>query len=563
MALQKLPTSGLDDVNQRRKRIETLNNVLDFTFDDSRIRTAAETAAGVTPVNYAYVPADALGTVGRYGAVGDWNGTTGTDDTIALRRAFLVAQAQGGGVVDLGSRRYRVYSDTGDTDPICDLSDCRGIRIKANGAEIVINRTFSGSTIFDMFRFTACNGIEIDPLKVTCTSSQTAGQRADRGVEVFKFFEGCENIDAGTCTFQDVRAGFMFRRESTDSTAFSSRRIRVAKIRAYRVGYPFSCILSGDNVEVEIVSEECTRSYYIYGVVDHTVRVRSRNHEGNADCLLSTAVGNGIDGLHLTYTNVDSTVSDNSINCVKLEYGDQTAARCADIDIHLNIRTAGSAYLGYGFIGTKLDNGGSADTTDRGHTLDGFRLSGRIVGSNANQRTIAFCGVGTWGSGEVVRDVNFKIRCDADGQAIVNCGSLEETAYFEQCFFKVTPDIDGPGTASDSYMTFIACQAPNFTTATTDTVVANYIGCRITDGTNQSLTNKSFFGCRVQGYNGAYSHVSAAGQMDVPVIATASLPAAATAMNGAVIIEDAGAGDRNLIIYGGGERFRIDGGANV
>jgi hypothetical protein len=47
------------------------------------------------------------------------------------------------------------------------------------------------------------------------------------------------------------------------------------------------------------------------------------------------------------------------------------------------------------------------------------------------------------------------------------------------------------------------------------------------------------------------------------VVATASLPAAATAMNGTVLIEDGGAGDRNLIVYSGGERFRIDGGANV
>jgi hypothetical protein len=44
------------------------------------------------------------------------------------------------------------------------------------------------------------------------------------------------------------------------------------------------------------------------------------------------------------------------------------------------------------------------------------------------------------------------------------------------------------------------------------------------------------------------------------VVLTASLPAASTAMNGTVVIEDAGTGDRNLIVYAGGQRFRIDGG---
>lgn len=51
------------------------------------------------------------------------------------------------------------------------------------------------------------------------------------------------------------------------------------------------------------------------------------------------------------------------------------------------------------------------------------------------------------------------------------------------------------------------------------------------------------------------------GGVKVDVIATASLPAAATVQNGRMLIEDAGAGDRNLIIYAGGQRFRIDGGA--
>lgn len=50
---------------------------------------------------------------------------------------------------------------------------------------------------------------------------------------------------------------------------------------------------------------------------------------------------------------------------------------------------------------------------------------------------------------------------------------------------------------------------------------------------------------------------------DFPVVATASLPAAGNNMNGAIIIEDAGAGDRNLIIYAGGQRFRVDGGAAI
>lgn len=59
------------------------------------------------------------------------------------------------------------------------------------------------------------------------------------------------------------------------------------------------------------------------------------------------------------------------------------------------------------------------------------------------------------------------------------------------------------------------------------------------------------------GVNGAWQGIRPV----LRVVATASLPAAAAAMNGTVLIEDVGAGDRNLIVYAGGERFRIDGGA--
>ncbi len=52
-------------------------------------------------------------------------------------------------------------------------------------------------------------------------------------------------------------------------------------------------------------------------------------------------------------------------------------------------------------------------------------------------------------------------------------------------------------------------------------------------------------------------------KLKLEVVLTANLPAAAAAKDGTILIEDGGTGDGNLIIYMGGERFRIDGGANV
>lgn len=49
------------------------------------------------------------------------------------------------------------------------------------------------------------------------------------------------------------------------------------------------------------------------------------------------------------------------------------------------------------------------------------------------------------------------------------------------------------------------------------------------------------------------------GRFHIPVIPTASLPAAGTAEDGSVLIEDGGAGVGNFIIYKGGQRFRLTG----
>jgi Pectate lyase superfamily protein len=51
------------------------------------------------------------------------------------------------------------------------------------------------------------------------------------------------------------------------------------------------------------------------------------------------------------------------------------------------------------------------------------------------------------------------------------------------------------------------------------------------------------------------------GQVRIPVLATANLPAAGSAWDGLFVIEDAGRGNRNLVFYAGGRRFRVDGAA--
>lgn len=81
MSLPPLPFTFTDQKTGWRQLVEKINNILNFTFDDSRARTAAEIALNVTPADPAYLPGD----VRRYGALcnGDDN------DTAAINTALL------------------------------------------------------------------------------------------------------------------------------------------------------------------------------------------------------------------------------------------------------------------------------------------------------------------------------------------------------------------------------------------------------------------------------------------------------------------------------------------
>jgi hypothetical protein len=156
MSLQKLPTVGLDDINHRKRARETINKILDHSFDDSRVQTSDEKLAGVTPVNYAYPPGD----VRRYGATGDGV----TDDTVAIQRALDVIEVLGG-TVFFPKGTYKVTST---------LRFGSGCCVRGVGYDSLIQATFDGpiwqskgGTSTRRFRFSMYD------MGIDCTSKAT------------------------------------------------------------------------------------------------------------------------------------------------------------------------------------------------------------------------------------------------------------------------------------------------------------------------------------------------------------------------------------------------------
>jgi hypothetical protein len=81
------------------------------------IGTTSESVVVATGSSASRSLGDRFGEVFRvddYGAKGDWNGTTGTDDTAAIQAAINAAVAAGGGVIRFGAgKKYRLVSMAG------------------------------------------------------------------------------------------------------------------------------------------------------------------------------------------------------------------------------------------------------------------------------------------------------------------------------------------------------------------------------------------------------------------------------------------------------------------
>lgn len=155
MPLQKLPVQAPQNANQWRRSRETLNQILDHTFDDSRVQTAAEIAAGVMPINKAFPPGD----IRRYGAL-----VAASDNSAAINSALSVS-ANGGDAAFLPLGTWKITSTLSaagncsmlgvGSQSIIAPQACDGIDFPVWGPAAPTRRVFSGFSIVG----TGTNGI--------------------------------------------------------------------------------------------------------------------------------------------------------------------------------------------------------------------------------------------------------------------------------------------------------------------------------------------------------------------------------------------------------------------
>lgn len=427
-----------------------LGQFLNYVFG----RTAIEIAAGVTPTNYAYWAGDPL----RYGGAGNWNGATGADDTPAFRILKTLANA-GQKEFHLHGRRYRL-SSIADSEQLLAIANQDGMTWFMNGAELVVDRTFTGAVQCGLFELTACkNCTFVGGIKLTCTQSQPSGQHTSRGPRFTQLLQGSHNFKCDSAYFTDFREGHHAIRNSTDPRSYISRNPDFGVIYAYRTGYPCAGSLSGHGARAVIYAEECGRACFWTGIEGFDFEVHSKNQEASVNCLITTdpcndtgtLAGDGPRG-GLRYYDRDSTFADNSLNHIDLQIqgSELYIGRLSNLDIKFYIEnTSPSAWSGFAFGFSKVKSDATADTVDRGHTLENIRISGTVKGLSANQRSCATQRQGTWGATlDTFSLLTFeRIKFDSTGQPNFILTSLKDICKIDGLVSTATVNVTASTTA--------------------------------------------------------------------------------------------------------------------
>jgi hypothetical protein len=152
-------------------------------------RTAAETAASVTPTNYGYKPGD----VRRYGAVGD--GTT--DDTLAFSRALLVASDV---YVPTPSVRYRL------TDEVTVPANGQ---VRGDGASSIIRQETRNKNVFILSA-----GSQVMDLALEGDNATSTGATATKNNGVYA--SGVARVRVVRCHFSRFQGAGVQLRDCTD-----------------------------------------------------------------------------------------------------------------------------------------------------------------------------------------------------------------------------------------------------------------------------------------------------------------------------------------------------------
>lgn len=453
---------------------------VDLVVDRVPQISEAEVAAGISWVDDRYRDNDPR----RYGAAGD--GTT--DDTAALNRMAQVITQRGYGRID---GKGLVYS----VEPA--LLGVVGTFTSVNNLEIV-NAKFVDTQTYSLltaesatlFQLVGCNNVRA-AIEVE-TQDCSADYSEQSGLVALRLQQGTRGID-----FQVEMTGglvaVLAQKQAADPDSHKSG-VGFINLRCTSVHYPLNCVLSGVGIRGIIEATDCGRNFIMYGSRQVELFVRSKDQQ--VASILRTVSGDGCEDVTIHYRDRDTTDSNGTGNpAISLDWTDATAATHRNIKINFDVYNPTTNGWGSSLQIRKL-NGGSADTTSRGHILDGLEVTGisefQGTGDHIDLQS------GTFTGSDEVRKIRFH-NLQALGGGHIRLpsellGVLQDTAVFDQVYCSGDLKVEN---GSSQKAVFLSCRANSYGESTSDTHWHTYFACEITSGGSGSVFNKTLVNCNV------------------------------------------------------------------
>lgn len=357
MTLQNLPTVQLDDINHRRRHRELTNLVLQHQHDDSRVRTPAEVAAGIIPVNYAYAPEDTR----RFEIA---------DDGVTNVKAIFQHLFSLNKPLYIPKPAVSYYlGQLGDDESVFDLTGLDGVRIYGNRALFTFENPASVNA--RLFNLDGTTNVDIDGILAECTDYTIAGDLT-LGVVVVGAADGADpctdvriRIEATTCL-----AGIeIFRAGSGRHTRFD---IDIETTECY-----YGAVFGGDGdvVNGRVRTSGAVRSYFLYEVKDHNVDVISSDvHSGSGGDLAIKAFQDGsvTENILVRYSARDTN---STASAVLIETSTVDAETCTIRNIDLWVDDSGNTTGSSVFINATRDGSNEDPTTC---TIDNIWVRGPL-----------------------------------------------------------------------------------------------------------------------------------------------------------------------------------------
>jgi hypothetical protein len=366
MPLQKRPVTGLDDINQRRRDREVLNQVLDHSFDDSRRLTDAEKLAGIMPVNFAYPPND----MRRFNIPGD--GVTNVkaifQHLFSLDEPILVYKPDTAYYLGQLSADEQVFDFTAKSPWIVGQEALFTCDKPATGIAVVFS--LGGG----------CKNFHISGIRVQTSDYTIAGQGSSNGVVAVGVPEDeTVTVQSGYIDVyaEDCIAGLeIFRADGTRHFDFE---VNVQTRDCY---YGLALGGSGESVRGRVESFGQVRTLILYGTkdVDLTCISSNRNSASSADCLIKTfADGENTRNIRVRFTATDS-VSTNPVVRFEHEHVSSATADLRNVDLWLDDSGNSSSVTTSVIFSARMDGSSETPTSS---TFDNIFIRGNLRGQLA------------------------------------------------------------------------------------------------------------------------------------------------------------------------------------